>query len=138
LCSLNKILYVDDQLDIRLIAEYALTKIGSYDLLMCDSGEEALEKIEAYNPDLILLDVMMPEIDGPETLSRIRKLQRFKTTPAIFITAKIFPSEVADLLSWGAISVISKPFDPVTISANIQSAWDSSQLEINTKVKVIL
>ncbi|MBX2869575.1 MAG: response regulator [Acidiferrobacterales bacterium] len=117
-------IYVDDQLDIRLVAEYALTNIGNFDLLMCESGEEALTKIEEYDPDLILLDVMMPGIDGPETLSRIRRIARFKTTPAIFITAKIFPSEVHDLMSYGAIDVIAKPFDPVTLSSRIQSVWD--------------
>lgn len=126
--NLKKIIYIDDQTDILLIAEYALTKLGKYDALMCKSGAEALAKIDDYNPDLILLDGMMPELSGPETLSKIREKTLFKDTPAIFVTAKIFPSEVAELMSCntGIIDVISKPFDPTTISESIQSAWDSS------------
>lgn len=115
-------------MDILLFAEYALTKIGNYDVLMCESGAEALAKIDAYKPDLILLDVMMPDLDGPSTLSKIRDKTSFKFTPAIFITAKIFANEVADLMSsnTGVIGVIPKPYDPTTISASIQATWDSS------------
>ena len=125
--KLRKILYVDDQIDILLFAEYALTDIGGYETLMCDSGQKALNQIEQFKPDLILLDVMMPELDGPTTLSLIRKLQAFKHTPAIFITAKILSNEVSELLSCDAkvIKVIAKPFDPIKISDSIQAIWDS-------------
>lgn len=135
--NLKKIIYIDDQMDILLIAEYALKSIGEYDVLMCESGEEALAKIDDYNPDLILLDVMMPELSGPETLSKIREKKLFKTTPVIFITAKIFPCEVADLMSCDkdVIGVIPKPFDPNTISKSIQSAWDSSLLKDEKNIK---
>ncbi len=114
-------------MDILLIAEYALCQIGDYDVLMCEGGAQALAKIEGFNPDLIILDVMMPEMDGPETLSKIRQITLFEATPALFITAKIFPSEVAHLESYdeGVIGVIAKPYDPTTISASIQSIWDS-------------
>lgn len=134
--NLRKIIYIDDQMDILLVAEYALTNIGEYDTLMCQSGAEALAKIDDYKPDLILLDVMMPELSGPETLSKIRDKVLFKETPAIFITAKIFPSEVAELLSCntGVLSVIPKPFDPTTISASIKTIWNSSFPEKNTNI----
>jgi len=125
--NLKKIIYIDDQMDILLVAEYALTQFGKYDVLVCESGTEALAKIMAYNPDLILLDVMMPGLDGPETLSKIREIELFKTTPTIFITAKIFPNEVADLFACDVniIDVIPKPFDPIKISTDIQSSWDT-------------
>ena len=125
--KLRKILYVDDQIDILLFAEYALTDIGDYETLMCDSREKALDQIEQFKPDLILLDVMMPELDGPTTLSLIRKFEAFKNTPAIFITAKILSNEVSELLSCDAkvIKVIPKPFDPIKISESIQAIWDS-------------
>ena len=125
--KLRKILYVDDQIDILLFAEYALTDIGDYETLMCDSGKKALDQIEQFKPDLILLDVMMPELDGPTTLSLIRKFEAFKNTPAIFITAKILSNEVSELLSCDAkvIKVIPKPFDPIKISESIQAIWDS-------------
>ena len=126
--KLEKIIYIDDQMDILLVAEYALTKIGNYDVLMCESGTIALAKIEKFKPDLIVLDVMMPELDGPQVLSKIREIKPFKNTPVIFITAKIFPNEIVDLMSCDAdvISVIPKPFDPITISDTIQSTWNSS------------
>lgn len=125
--KLKKIIYIDDQVDILLVAEYALSQIGEYEVLMCEGGVEALAKIEKFNPDLIILDVMMPEIDGPQTLSKIREIELFKTTPVIFITAKIFPVEVIELKSCdpGVIGVIPKPFNPVLISKTIQSSWDS-------------
>jgi len=131
--KLEKIIYVDDQMDILLVAEYALSEIGGFDVLICESGAIALEKIEQYKPDLIVLDVMMPELDGPLLLAKIREIELFKTTPAIFITAKIFPNEVAELKSCddGVISVIPKPFDPITLSKIIQSVWNSSLFKEN-------
>jgi len=123
---LKKIILIDDQIDILLIAEYALTEIGKYDVLVCEGGEDALAKIEDFNPDLIISDVMMPGLDGPQLLSKIRKIKKFKSTPVIFITAKIFPSEITDLMSCDAdvLEVIPKPFDPIEISAKVQSTWD--------------
>ena len=135
--KLEKIIYIDDQMDILLVAEYALSKIAEYDVLTCESGTEALAKIEEYNPDLIILDVMMPELDGPQTLSQIREIESFKTTPTIFITAKTFPNEVTDLMSCDAdvIGVIPKPFDPITISTTIQSIWNSSSSKENKNIE---
>jgi len=126
--KLKKIIYIDDDEDILSMAEYALTEIGKYDVLTCQSGAEALAKIEDYKPDLILIDVMMPALDGTETISKIRKLTLCKTTPAIFITAKIVPPEVADLLSHdvAVIALIHKPYDSAKISETVQSLWDSS------------
>ncbi len=125
--KLEKIIYIDDQLDIRLMAEYALTYIGDYDVLMCESGVEALEKITDYAPDLILIDLLMPELDGPATISEIRKMPSFKNTPAIFITAKIVPPEISELMSQdeAVIALIHKPFDPEEISNIVQSFWDA-------------
>jgi len=125
--KLKKIIYIDDQMDILLMAEYALTEIGNYDVLMCESGADAIEKIEGYKPDLILIDVMMPGLDGPETITEIRKIAMFKETPAIFITAKIIPPEVAELMSHDSavVGLIHKPFDPDDISNMVQSLWNS-------------
>ncbi len=125
--KLNKIIYIDDQLDVRVMAEHALTEIGNYDVLMCESGAEALGKLEAFMPDLILIDLMMPELDGVETVSEIRKIAPFKSTPAIFITAKIVPPEVVELMSQDAavIGLIHKPYEPEEISKVVQSLWNS-------------
>ena len=120
-------------MDILLVSEYALSEIGEYDVLICESGAEALEKIADYHPDLILLDVMMPRLDGPQTLGKIREIELFKSTPVIFLTAKIFPNEIAELMACddGVLAVIPKPFDPVTISDTIQATWNSSFLKNN-------
>lgn len=128
--TLKKILYVEDQKDIQIIAEYALAAISGYTVKTSNSGIEALAEIEAFEPDLLLLDVMMPGLDGPSTLQEIRKLDAYKNTPAIFMTAKILPNELADLMSQGAIAVIPKPFDPVTLGSEIQVIWDNVQVSL--------
>ena len=122
--ELRKILYVEDQLDIQIIAKMSLESIAGYELKVSSSGEEALQVIEAFSPDLLLLDVMMPGIDGPGTLAEIRKIDKVSNTPVIFMTAKVLPNEIDELMSLGALSVISKPFDPVTLGQSIQAIWD--------------
>lgn len=124
--QLNKILYVEDQLDIQMIAAVALESINSYQVKVCSSGEEALEIIEGFQPDLLLLDVMMPGMDGPQTLDAIREMDSYKSIPAIFMTAKVLPDEITALMELGALGVISKPFDPVLLGGEIQSIWDQN------------
>ncbi len=123
--ELRKILYVEDDTDIRTIAELALESVGGFELAICASGEEALERAEAFAPDLILLDVMMPGMDGPGTLAALRRLDSLGETPAIFMTAKVQPQEIAELMALGAIEVIAKPFDPMSLAEQIRSIWAS-------------
>lgn len=113
-----KLLYVEDEADIREIAEFALEDEG-FDIVFCDSGEQALEKAGDFQPEVILLDVMMPGMDGPTTLQNLRKLPGLETTPVIFLTAKVQPNEIQDFIALGAMDVIPKPFDPMTLSDNI-------------------
>lgn len=122
--ELKKILYVEDQKDIQMIAKAALETIGEYELMICSSGIEALAQIVEFNPDLLLLDVMMPGMDGPATLKEIKKRDDVKNIPVIFMTAKVLPSEIDQLMSMGAISIVPKPFDPVTLANNIQQIWN--------------
>ena len=121
--SLKKILYVEDEPDIHAVAQLALESIGGFTLMVCSDGLEAIQKAEDFAPDLLLLDVMMPGMDGPTTLNTLRKNPAFADTPAIFMTAKVQSHEVADLISHGAIAVIPKPFDPMTLSEEIKAAW---------------
>lgn len=115
----NKILlYIEDEQDIRTITEFALEDEG-FELISCASGQEALTKAPSVSPDLILLDVMMPGIDGPSTLNKLRQLPHLMNTPVIFMTAKIQPSEVDKYLSMGALGVISKPFDALKLADDI-------------------
>ncbi|WCL48523.1 response regulator [Leptospira sp. GIMC2001] len=122
--KLTKILYVEDDLDIQMIGSMALEDVGGYELKVCSSGKEALESIEQFVPDLILLDVMMPEMDGPTTLERIRTLKEFANTPVIFITAKVQSNEIQHFLNLGAIAVITKPFDPMKLASEIEEIWN--------------
>ena len=82
-----------------------------------------MQKASAFKPDLLLLDVMMPGMDGVSTLQALRKLNGLSSVPAMFMTAKVQPQEVEQLLQQGAIDVIPKPFDPMTLSENIRSLW---------------
>lgn len=122
--KLTRILYVEDEPDIQMVARLALETLGGFTLEICSSGKEALEKIGAFQPQLMLLDVMMPGMDGPTTLGELRKLAPFTSTPAIFMTAKVQPSEVAGYKAIGAADVIPKPFDPMTLSTQVQAIWE--------------
>ncbi len=121
--TLQNILYVEDEPDIQTVAKIALENIGGFSLEVCSSGQEALQKGKHFLPDLILLDVMMPEMDGPATLTELKKIPGFENLPAIFITAKVQPQEIAYFKSIGAIEVIAKPFDPMTLSQTITAIW---------------
>jgi len=124
--TLNKILYVEDEPDIQEVARMALELVGGFTVEICSSGEEALAKAAEFDPDLFLLDVMMPGMDGPTTLTELRKIDAVAAKPAIFMTAKVQPHEVAEYRELGAIDVIPKPFDPMSLSASIQEIWSSN------------
>ncbi len=119
-----KILYAEDEEDIRTIAKIALEDIGGFTVSYCQNGEEVLSAIDEFQPDLLLLDVMMPGMDGPATLKKLRERPAFKTLPAIFMTAKIQPNEIAQYQEMGVIDVIAKPFDPMMLADTIRAAWD--------------
>ena len=121
--DLNRILYVEDEPDIQAIAEIALNTVGGLTLKTCSSGNEALAEAVAFSPDLLLLDVMMPNMDGPTTLLELRKMPTLATTPAIFMTAKVQPQEIEHFKSLGAVEVVAKPFDPMTLADQIKTIW---------------
>ena len=121
------ILYVEDDLDIQVVAQIALEVVGGFKLRTCSSGAEALKAVQdGYHPDLLLLDVMMPNMDGPTTLQELRQLPTTAKTPVIFMTAKVQASEKEFYLSLGAIDVIAKPFDPMSLSSQVKQLWDAS------------
>ncbi len=123
--ALTKILCVEDEPDIQAITKLALETIGGFTIETCSSGREALLKAPEFGPDLILLDVMMPGMDGPETLQALRALPGFETTPVIFMTAKAMASEIQKYKELGALDVIPKPFDPMTLSDQIKAIWNA-------------
>ena len=121
--ALDKILYVEDDPDIQAIAVMVLDAISGFTLEPCSSGSEALSKAVDFNPDLILLDVMMPGMDGPETLHALRQLPELANKPVVFMTAKVQPQEVQGYLDLGAVGVIAKPFDPMTLADQLREIW---------------
>ncbi len=121
--KLQNILYAEDEEDIRTIAKIALEDIGGFTVKYCSNGKEALEAISQFNPQLLLLDVMMPGMDGPATLEALRNISHLKDVPAIFMTAKIQPGEIVQYKEMGVLDVITKPFDPMTLAQNINSVW---------------
>ena len=123
--SLRKVLLVDDEADIRLIAEISLSSLGGWEVLQAGSGREALELASRERPDLILLDVMMPGMDGMTTLQKLREQEHGRTTPVIFMTARVQKSEVDRLLALGVRGLIPKPFDPMTLPAEIRNILES-------------
>ncbi len=124
--ALTRVLYTEDEPDIQAVARLALEMLGGFTVEICNSGAEALERAPDFNPQLILLDVMMPGMDGPTTLARLRELPQFANTPVIFMTAKVQPAEVAGYKKLGAIDVIPKPFDPMTLAGQVSAIWERS------------
>lgn len=122
--ELARILYVEDEPDIRAIAHLALEAVGGFMVEVCSSGDEALRVAEVFAPDLILLDVMMPGMDGPTTLKTLQKRDSLKCVPVVFMTAKVQASEVQYYKGLGALEVIAKPFDPMSLPDQIRNIWN--------------
>lgn len=118
-----RLLYVDDESDIRDLVEIALEDEADFELRFCACGAAALELTPQYRPHLVLLDVMMPAMDGPATLKQLRELPGAENTPAVFVTAKVQPQELERFKALGAIGVIAKPFDPMTLADQVRAFW---------------
>jgi CheY-like chemotaxis protein len=121
--TLQRILYVEDEPDIQAVARLALETVGGFTVEVCSSGAEAVARAPAFAPDLVLLDVMMPGMDGPGTLAALRALPALARTPVVFMTAKVQPAEIANFRSLGALEVIAKPFDPMRLADTIREIW---------------
>ena len=121
--KLERIMYVDDEPDIRTIVDLVLRTLEGFSLTLCGSGPEALRRAPEVLPQLILLDVMMPGMDGPETLRALRALPATAAVPVVFVTAKIQPAEVARFRELGAAEVIAKPFDPMALAGQVRDVW---------------
>ncbi len=124
--ELNNILHVEDDLDIQEVTKLALEDFGGFSVMQCSSGQAALSKAPELKPDLLILDVMMPDMTGIETLKELRKLAGYETIPAIFMTAKARPEEVENYFQHGAIAVITKPFDVMTLADKVRGHWEKA------------
>jgi two-component system OmpR family response regulator len=122
--QLCHILCVDDEEDIQEVVKLCLEMDGGYAIDTCTGGAEALAFLAHTKPDLILLDVMMPVMDGPATFAAMKK--KGVKVPVIFMTARVRGAEVMQYLEMGAAGVVPKPFDPVTLAAEVRRLWSES------------
>lgn len=117
-----KVLIVDDEPDIRRIARLGLSRVGGMEVVEAANGADGLVRAREDRPDAILLDVMMPGLDGPSTLARLREDPQTASVPVVFLTAKAIAAEVDRLKSLGAAGVLTKPFDPMTLARELRAA----------------
>ncbi|MEH2483514.1 two-component system OmpR family response regulator [Nitrobacteraceae bacterium AZCC 2146] len=126
--TLGRIMYVDDEPDVRKVAKISLELVGKFALCLCDSGREAIAQVQQFKPDLILLDVMMPEMDGPTTLVALRGIQSVASTPIVFMTAKAQSAEIKRYRDLGAVEVFTKPFQPMQLPNQLRELWRRIQI----------
>ena len=125
--ALERVLLVDDDRNVRRVTQLALEMVGGMKVRACESGAEAVAAAVEFRPQLVLLDVMMPDMDGPAVLSRLREQPDMSAVPVVFLTARAQGEEIRQLRALGALDVICKPFDPMTLAQTVKSIWDDSQ-----------
>ena len=123
-CILKRILLVDDEPDILTVAEIALSQVGGFEVQAYNDSVKAIEEIEDLMPDLVILDMMMPNIDGMQTLSLLSNMTSVADVPVIFMTAKVQKNEIDSYLKAGASGVIRKPFDPMKLAGQVTEIWE--------------
>jgi len=124
--QLRSLLYVDDDSDIREIVQMSLSLDGDLQVHTSDGGERALLKMKVEKPDLVVLDVMMPGMDGPSLLRRMRADPELARIPVIFMTAKVNTSDTGRLRELSSIGIIAKPFDPMTLGKQVRALWEAT------------
>ncbi|MBN8444970.1 MAG: response regulator [Gammaproteobacteria bacterium] len=125
--ELRRIMHVEDDPSIQTVARVALEAVGGFEVCTCSGGQEALDRFESFAPQLILLDVMMPTMDGPSTLRNLQQQFDLTKIPVVFMTAKVQTNEIESYKALGASDVVVKPFDPMKLSEQIQGIWLSHQ-----------
>jgi len=136
----RRVLLVDDEPDILAVARIALTSHGGYAVRTCTSGAEALAVAPEFAPDLVIIDVMMPDMDGPSTLRLLRETAGIRDTPVVFLTAKAQPAEVMRYRALGAADVFAKPFDHKTMVEQVGRLLNNvgaPREEVDSKVAAI-
>ncbi|MEB8386961.1 response regulator [Rhodobacteraceae bacterium KMM 6894] len=131
-----KVLHVEDDADIREITQMALALSGEFLVVQFKSGEEALVQVESFKPDVILLDVVMPDMTGPQMFERMRQMPSVANVPTVFMTARTHQNDIDALLAAGAVDVISKPFDPLSLGHKIQEILDGARRQGDEKLTV--
>jgi two-component system OmpR family response regulator len=122
--ELKSILCIDDDPGILMLTKACLKKVGKFEVTCCSSGHEGIEKAKEIKPDLIILDMMMPGMDGKTTLKVLQATPELDNIPVVFMTARAQPAEVEDYIKSGAAAVIRKPFEAMELSAQIRAIWE--------------
>lgn len=124
--TVRRILIIDDEDDIREVAQLCLETVGGWDVITAGSGREGLVTAETEQPDAILLDVMMPEMDGPTTFQKLQANPQTSHIPVLLLTAKVQAAEQRRFAELGVTAVLVKPFDPLMLANQVAQAlnWD--------------
>lgn len=122
--ELKRVMHIEDDESIRMITSITLESIGNLEVLSCESGFLGLEKYPEFQPQVVLLDVMMPELDGPDTLEKLKEQYDLEDVMVIFMTAKVQQEELDHFKSIGGFDVIEKPFDPMSLTEKLQACWE--------------
>ena len=118
--SIKTVLLVDDDQNIRFVAQMSLEGLTPWEVIAAESGEDALKRVAEKTPDVILLDMMMPGMDGPATFAKLKERPELTSVPVIFMTAKVQTHEIEGYRQLGAAGVITKPFDPMSLADEIR------------------
>lgn len=121
--ELRNLLLVEDDPDIALIATMALEVVGGYQVRVASTGSEAVAELASNRPDLVLLDVMLPDTTGVELLESIRGDVLTWDLPVVFMTARVDPPSINAYLDLGAQGVVRKPFDVMTLPSQVEALW---------------
>lgn len=121
---LSRVLCVDDDPDIRIVLEFALRRVGGLEVAICASGIEALARAQDFAPDLMLLDAVMPGLDGPATLRKLRAIPALAHVPTLFLTAKADSDEMENYAEMGADGILAKPFDAMKLADVVRGVWE--------------
>lgn len=116
-------MYVDDDPDLRNIVRVGLELGGGFTVKLCSTGQQALDEVREFKPDMILLDVVMPDMSGPKLLETFKKQPGISNIPVVFLTSKILPEQLALYEELGAVGVIRKPFNPMKLSEQVKQVW---------------
>jgi CheY-like chemotaxis protein len=123
--ELRHILCIDDERDILDVAQMCLETVGGYTATCCNSAGEALQRVAQIKPDIILLDVMMPQMNGPDAFAALQAIPEIRDVPVVLMTARIQPSEVKAYMKLGVAAVIAKPFDAMTLAGDVRAIWEA-------------
>jgi len=122
---LQRILHVDDVPSIQVVTRIALEKLGGFQILSCASGAEALAQVRQCDPDMILLDLELPQMDGIELLHQLSRLVDLQHTPVVLLTGQNEPGDLAELSHLGVRQLLLKPFDPLQLATQLNAIWEA-------------